>query len=97
VWADNGHVCVCVYCLAELFHYPAAPPPPPPNRFTVSRLQGLYPLGLATEYRSEKFPRNRLGMGSVIPRKKVLIPRHSEVYGRVNYEARNGKKWLEKN
>jgi hypothetical protein len=35
-------------------------------------------------------------MGSVIPRKKVLIPRHSEVYGRVNYEARNGRKWLEK-
>ncbi len=33
------------------------------------------PLGLATEFRSEKIPRNRLGTHSVIPRKKVLIPR----------------------
>ncbi len=32
-------------------------------------------VGLATEYRSEKIPRNRLGMDSVIPRKKILIPR----------------------
>ncbi len=31
-------------------------------------------LGLGTEFRSEKIPRNRLGMVSVIPRKKVLIP-----------------------
>ncbi len=53
-------------------------------------------LGLATEFRSEKIPRNRLGMASVIPRKKVLIPRHSEVFGRVNSEARNGRKWHEK-
>jgi hypothetical protein len=37
-----------------------------------------------------------LEMGSVIPRKKVFIPRHSEVYGRVNSEARNGRKWHEK-
>jgi hypothetical protein len=29
---------------------------------------------LGTEFRSEKIPRNRLGMVSVIPRKKVLIP-----------------------
>jgi hypothetical protein len=49
------------------------------------------------EFRSEKIPRNRLGMVSVILRKKLLIPRHSEVYGRVNYEARNGRKWHEKN
>ncbi len=54
-------------------------------------------LGLATEFRSEKIPRNRLGMASVIPRKKVLIPRHSESYGRVNSEAWNGRKWHEKN
>jgi hypothetical protein len=53
--------------------------------------------GLATEFRSEKILRNRLGMSSIIPRKKVLIPRHSEVYGRVNSEARNGRKWHEKN
>jgi hypothetical protein len=53
-------------------------------------------LGLATEFRSEKIPRNRLGMASVIPRKKVLIPRHSEVCRRVNSEARNGRKWHEK-
>ncbi len=48
----------------------------------------LLQLGLGTEFRSEKIPRNRLGM--VIPRKKVLIPRHSEFRGRVNSEARNG-------
>jgi hypothetical protein len=48
-------------------------------------------LGLATEFRSEKIPRNILRIASVIPRKKVLIPRHSEVYGRVNSEARNGR------
>jgi hypothetical protein len=52
---------------------------------------------LATEYRSEKIPRNRLGMVFVIPRKKVVIPRHSEIYGRVNSEARNGTELHEKN
>jgi hypothetical protein len=31
-------------------------------------------LELATGFRSEKIPRNRLGMVSVITRKKVLIP-----------------------
>ncbi len=41
--------------------------PPPPLRPE---------LGLGTEFRSEKIPRNRLGMVSVIPRKKVLIPKH---------------------
>jgi hypothetical protein len=30
---------------------------------------------------------------SVIPRKKVLIPRHSEIYGRVNIEARYVTEW----
>jgi hypothetical protein len=35
-------------------------------------------------------------MVSVIPRKKALIPRHSEFYDRVNSEARNGRKWHEK-
>ncbi len=47
-------------------------------------------LGLGTEFRYEKIPRNRLGMVSVIPRKKVLLPRHSEFRGRANSEARNG-------
>ena len=47
-------------------------------------------LGLGTEFRSEKIPRNRLGTVSVIPRKKVLIPRYSEFRGRANSEARNG-------
>jgi hypothetical protein len=47
-------------------------------------------LGLGTEFRSEKIPRNRLGMASVILRKKVLVPRHSEFRGRANSEARNG-------
>ena len=37
-----------------------------------------------------KIPRNRLGTVSVIPRKKALIPRHSEFRGRANSEARNG-------
>jgi hypothetical protein len=49
-------------------------------------------IGLAAEFRSEKIPRNRLGTASVIPRKKVLIPRHSEVYRRVSSEAQNGMK-----
>jgi hypothetical protein len=47
-------------------------------------------LGLGTGFHSEKIPRNRLGMISVIPRKKVLIPRYSEFRGRANSEARNG-------
>jgi hypothetical protein len=42
--------------------------------------------GLATEFRSEKIPRNRLRTVSVISQKKVLIPRRSEFYGRVNSE-----------
>ncbi len=50
-------------------------------------------IGLGTEFRSEKIPRNRLGTVSVIPRKKVLIPRHSEFRGRANSETRNGTKW----
>jgi hypothetical protein len=36
-------------------------------------------------------------MASVISRNKVLIPRDSEVYGRVNSEARNKRKSHEKN
>ncbi len=47
-------------------------------------------LGLGTEFRSEKIPRNGLGMVSVIPRKKVLIPKHSDFRGRANSEDRNG-------
>jgi hypothetical protein len=47
-------------------------------------------LGLGTEFRSEQIPRNRLGTVSVIPRKKAVIPRHSEFRGRANSEARNG-------
>jgi hypothetical protein len=47
-------------------------------------------LGLGTEFRSEKIPRNRLGTVSVILRKKVLIPGHSKFRGRANSEARNG-------
>jgi hypothetical protein len=46
-------------------------------------------IGLGTEFRSEKIPRNRLGTVSVIPRKKVLIPKHSEFRGRANSEVRN--------
>ncbi len=50
-------------------------------------------LGLATECRSENIPWNRLGTVSVIPRKKLLIPRDSEVHGRVSFEARKGMVW----
>ncbi len=52
-----------------------------------------YQLGLGPEFRSEKIPRNRLGTVSVIPRKKVLIPRHSEFGGTANSKAPNGMKW----
>ncbi len=63
-------------------------PPPLPSLSTplILPLQ----LGLGTEFRSEKIPRNRLRMVSVIPRKKVLIPKHSEFRGRANSEAQNG-------
>jgi hypothetical protein len=47
---------------------------------------------LAAEFRSEKIPRNRLGTAYVIPRKNVLIPRHSEVYGRAYSEVPNERK-----
>ncbi len=50
----------------------------------------------STEFCLEKFPRNILGTVSVFPRKQVLIPRHSEVYRSVNYEARNGMELHEK-
>ncbi len=53
-------------------------------------------LGLGTEFRSEKIPRKRLGTVSVIPRKKVLIPRYSEFRGRANSEVRSGTEWSEK-
>ncbi len=53
-------------------------------------------VGLGTEFRSEKIPRNRLGTASVIPRKKVLIPRHSGFRGRANSEARNGMEFRAK-
>ncbi len=48
------------------------------------------PTRVGNGIHSEKIPRNRLGKDSVIPRKKVIIPRHSDVYGRVNSEARSG-------
>ncbi len=48
-------------------------------------------LGLATEFRSEKIPRNRLGMDSVIPRKKMLISRAFRGLRKSLFpEARNG-------
>jgi hypothetical protein len=46
-------------------------------------------LGLVTEFCSGKIPRNRLGT-AVVQRKKMFIPRHSKVHGRVNSESRNG-------
>ncbi len=59
-------------------------------RARFGRFGGKVGLGLGTEFRSEKIPRNRLGTVSVIPRKKALIPRHSEFRGRAHSEARNG-------
>ncbi len=47
-------------------------------RLDTKTTSGASYLGLGTEFRSEKTPRNRLGTVSVIPRKKELIPRHSE-------------------
>ncbi len=52
-------------------------------------------VGLGTEFRSEKIPRNRLGTVSVIP--KVIIPRHSDFRGKANSEARNGTEFRGKN
>jgi hypothetical protein len=60
------------------------------NTLAFNGLSQLLQVGLGTEFRSEKIPRNRLGTVSVIPRKKALIPRHSEFRGRANSEARNG-------
>jgi hypothetical protein len=36
---------------------------------------------VGNEFRPKKIAWNRQGTATVIPRKKVLIPRHSEVYG----------------
>ncbi len=51
-------------------------------------------IGLGTEFRSEKIPRNRLGMISFIPRKKALIPRHSKFRGSCTKQQQNNlTKW----
>jgi hypothetical protein len=63
----------------------------------VSGAYMWFQIELGTEFRSEKIPRNRLGTISVIPRKKVLIPRHFEFRGRANSEPRNGTESSEKN
>ncbi len=61
--------------------------------FYPKKVERNFRVGLGTKFRSEKIPRNRLGTVSVIPRKKALIPRHSEFRGRANSEARNGTEW----
>ncbi len=48
------------------------------------------------ESRSKKIPWNRHRTASVTPRKKMLIPRHSEVYKRVYLESQNGRKCMRK-
>jgi len=58
-------------------------------RLLLENFERTVQIGLGTEFRSEKIPRNRLGTVSVIPRKKVLIPRHSVFRGRANSEAPN--------
>jgi hypothetical protein len=62
----------------------------PAQRSSRAGPPGYIGLGLGTKFRSEKILRNRLGTVSVISRKKVLIPRHSEFRGRANSEVRNG-------
>jgi hypothetical protein len=49
-------------------------------------------LGLAMEFRSEKIPRNRLGMASVIPRKKALFPRQFRVLRKSQFKGSERKK-----
>ncbi len=58
--------------------------------------RGLCTIWLATEFRSKKIQRNILRTVFVIPRKKVLFPRPSKVYGRVYSETRNGMELQEK-
>ena len=53
------------------------------------------PLGLPSKFRSEKNPRNKLGMVFVIPRKKVLLSRISVSLGMAHSEVRNGMEWME--
>jgi hypothetical protein len=60
----------------------------PDAEVPVTGCRGTFRVGNGISFR--KIPRNRLGTISVIPRKKVLIPRHSEFRGRANSEARNG-------
>jgi hypothetical protein len=58
-------------------------------RLFIESLCGMTDLGLC----SEKIPRNRLERVSVVPRKKVLIPRHSGFRARADSEAWNGTEW----
>jgi hypothetical protein len=63
-----------------------------------SRIRDKHP-GSATQGISfQKFRGIDLGTVSVITRKKMFIPRHSEVHGRVHSEAQNGieRKYAEK-
>ncbi len=59
--------------------------------------RGLYTWRVGNGISFQKIKRNRLGTVFVIPRKKVLFPRHSKVYGRVNSEGWNGIELQEKN
>jgi hypothetical protein len=55
-------------------------------------------VGLATEFRSEKIPRNSLGTDSVIPRKKVLIPTEFRIPRKSPFQSSkwNGTEFREK-
>ncbi len=75
---EHTRKCLKVKYLGRIEHY-----------FQNSRVTGPG-VGLGPKFCSKKIPRNRLGMISVIPRKKVLIPRHFKFCGRGNSEARNG-------
>ena len=60
---------------------------------SVRLSEHCFHIGLGTEFRSEKIPRNRLGMVSVIPRKKVLIPRHSEAFRVLRQSQFRSSEW----
>ncbi len=61
---------------------------------TFRELQ-LTRVGNGISFRKNSAEQTRIGFRYL--RKKLLFPRHSEVYERVNSEARNRRKWNEKN
>jgi hypothetical protein len=69
------------------------------NKATIFQTGTIYICGaLVQGWQRNLVPKKFRGIDSEqLPLFRVLIPRHSEVYGRVYSEARNGRKWHEKN